>query len=328
MRKHSKKLPILSLTLVMALGLSVTAVAAERKQPETAGLPREAAKIAYASTQNVLVDGKSVEFLAYALKDENGNDTNYVKLRDVAQILNGSAAQFEVGWDGAISITTGDAYTPNGSELIQNFTGSQPYTVNTSPVKVNGEAVSLESITLTDATGGYTYFKLRDLGAALGFVVDWDPTDGITIQTGSEEEEGGAFTLPNGKPASDDNIREILYGLKESYPEGMRWINENSYTSSAMWLTGYGCAGFGLICSDAVFGDLPSAGRHSDFDAIRVGDMVRINHDTHTVVVLEKLADSIIVTEGNYNSSIHWGREISRSALEDSDFYVTTRYPQ
>lgn len=94
--------------------------------------------LAYASTQNVLVDGKSVEFYAYALKDEKGNDTNYVKLRDVAQILNGSAAQFEVGWDGSISITTRSAYTSNGSELIQNFAGNQPYTVNTSPVKVNG----------------------------------------------------------------------------------------------------------------------------------------------------------------------------------------------
>ena len=57
---------------------------------------------AYASTQKVLVDGRSVEFQAYALKDANGYDTNYVKLRDVAVVLNGSAARFEVGWDGEI----------------------------------------------------------------------------------------------------------------------------------------------------------------------------------------------------------------------------------
>ena len=139
--------------------------------------------LAYASTQNFLVDGKSVEFYAYALKDEKGNDTNYVKLRDVAQILNGSAAQFKVGWDGSISITTRSAYTSNGSELIQNFAGNQPYTVNTSPVKVNGAEVALEAITLTDATGGYTYFKLRDLGSALGFNVGYANGVGIFIQT-------------------------------------------------------------------------------------------------------------------------------------------------
>ena len=150
-------------------------------------MPQQPAKptqaMAYASTQNVLVDGKSVEFYAYALKDANGNDTNYVKLRDVAQILNGSAAQFEVGWDGSISITTRSAYTSNGSELIQNFAGNQPYTVNTFPVKVNGAAVALDAITLTDATGGYTYFKLRDLGSALGFNVGYANGVGIFIQT-------------------------------------------------------------------------------------------------------------------------------------------------
>ena len=46
-----------------------------------------------------------------------------------------------------------------------------------------------------------------------------------------------------------------------------------------------------------------------------MGDMIRIG-DYHTVVVLEKKENSVMVTEGNYNSSIHWGREITRSSLE------------
>ena len=150
--------------------------------PRQPAQPEQA--IAYASTQNVLVDGKSVEFYAYALKDANGNDTNYVKLRDVAQVLSGSAAQFEVGWDGAVNMETGRAYTSNGSEMVQNFTGNQPYTVNTSPVKVNGVEADLEAIVLKDAAGGaYTYFKLRDLGAALGFNVGYAGGTGIFIQT-------------------------------------------------------------------------------------------------------------------------------------------------
>ena len=67
---------------------------------------------AYATSYSILVDGQTVAFDAYALRDENGNDTNYLKLRDVAHVLNGSAAQFNVGWDsasGSISITTGTA---------------------------------------------------------------------------------------------------------------------------------------------------------------------------------------------------------------------------
>ena len=151
-------------------------------QPQEPVQPGQA--IAYASTQSVLVDGRSVEFYAYALKDANGNDTNYVKLRDVAQVLSGSAAQFEVGWDGSVNMETGKAYTSNGSEMVQNFTGNQSYTVSTAPVKVNGVAADLEAIVLTDAKGGgYTYFKLRDLGAALGFNVGYAGGTGIFIQT-------------------------------------------------------------------------------------------------------------------------------------------------
>ena len=140
--------------------------------------------LAYTSTQNVLVDGKSVEFQCYALKDEKGNDTNYIKLRDVAKVLNGTAAQFEVGWDGAINIETGKAYTPNGSEMSTPFSGNRAYEDATAPTNVNGAPVSLSAILLRDDAGsGYTYYKLRDLGDALGFKVDWTSEKGIFIET-------------------------------------------------------------------------------------------------------------------------------------------------
>ena len=144
---------------------------------------------AYATSYSILVDGQAVAFDAYALRDENGNDTNYLKLRDVAHVLNGSAAQFDVGWDahsGSISITTGTAYaSPNGSEMSTPFSGDQSYTENTSAILINGTKTDLSAITLTDANGGaYTYFKLRDLGQSLGFSVDWDAASGsIVIDT-------------------------------------------------------------------------------------------------------------------------------------------------
>lgn len=54
-------------------------------------------------------------------------------------------------------------------------------------MKVNGADVSLDAIVLTDDNGGaYTYFKLRDLGAALGFKVDWTGERGVFIETGAE----------------------------------------------------------------------------------------------------------------------------------------------
>lgn len=142
--------------------------------------------IAFPSTQTVDIDGKSVEFQCYALKDERGNDTNYIKLRDLADILDGSAAQFEVGWNGSITITTGVAYTKNGTEQNTPFSGPRSYEWTAVTTLVNGQTAELDTFQLKDDNGGaYTYYKLRDLGTALGFKVDWSSERGIYIETGT-----------------------------------------------------------------------------------------------------------------------------------------------
>ena len=47
---------------------------------------------------------------------------------------------------------------------------------------VDGADAGLEAISIYDAAGnGYTYFKLRDLGDALGFGVDWDQSAGAIV---------------------------------------------------------------------------------------------------------------------------------------------------
>ena len=152
----------------------------------SSGAPSSQGQTAYATSYSILVDGQAVAFDAYALRDAGGNDTNYLKLRDVAYVLNGSEAQFNVCWDAAasaITIQTRTAYsTPNGSEMSTPFTGDQSYTANQSTVLVDGAETALEAITLTDASGsGYTYFKIRDLGQALGFDVTWDSAAGAIV---------------------------------------------------------------------------------------------------------------------------------------------------
>lgn len=147
--------------------------------------PQQPAKVANPSTQKVDVDGKAVEFQCYALKDQSGNDTNYIKLRDLADILNGSAAQFRVDWDGQVAITTKTAYTPDGSEHSTPFSGQRAYKEVTAQTMVDGAAKNLAAFTLTDDNGGgYTYYKLRDLGKALGFNVGWSSDKGIFVETG------------------------------------------------------------------------------------------------------------------------------------------------
>ncbi len=57
-----------------------------------------------------------------------------------------------------------------------------------------------------------------------------------------------------------------------------------------------------------------------------MGDILRLNN-THFVIVLEKSATGVIVAEGNYNKSVHWGRALSKAEAEAANFIVT-RYPE
>lgn len=142
-------------------------------------------RTAYANTQTVKLDGKSVTFETYALRDANGNDTNYIKIRDLALAVNGTAAQFEVDWDGVVNLRTGSAYTVRGVENQTPFSGNRAYKLPEAPTNVNGSASDLQAFVLTDDNNGeYTYYKLRDLGKALGFNVGYDnATDTVFIQT-------------------------------------------------------------------------------------------------------------------------------------------------
>ena len=190
-------------------------------------LPLSAAaepSLARARSQTILIDGAQVELQSYALVDGYGNDTNYVKLRDVAWLLNGTSAQFEVGWDGGVQVTTGQSYTPNGSELSTPFSGDRAYSVPSGATRVDGADVWLEAIMLTDdAGGGYTYYKLRDLGTALGFTVDWSPEWGICIETGSNRyvslSEAGSYDkaiLTDALLSSDSALPEVTQAVLPS----------------------------------------------------------------------------------------------------------------
>ena len=168
----------------------ITVVAAEPTEPEQPTAPAvtvediPASGTAIASTQTVTVDGKAVEFQMYALADANGNLTNYIKLRDMAYILNGTKAQFSVGYDGTISLTTGQPYEAGGTEMTTPYSGDRAYTGGAQTVKINGTDVAMTAITLTDDDGGgYNYFKLRDLGKALNFYVGWSAERGMYIET-------------------------------------------------------------------------------------------------------------------------------------------------
>jgi hypothetical protein len=131
----------------------------------------------------VLVNGESVAFDAY-----NIANNNYFKLRDLAFILSGTEKQFEVTWISELNtilLTPGEAYTAVGGEMASKGTGSKTATPTTSKVAINGTGdlgYYQREISLTAYNiGGNNYFKLRDIGQAFDFGVDWDGANNTIV---------------------------------------------------------------------------------------------------------------------------------------------------
>ncbi|MFI3313800.1 MAG: stalk domain-containing protein [Eubacteriales bacterium] len=136
--------------------------------------------MALPTDSTVLVDGEEMAFEAYEIYDNN-----YFKLRDIAYVLNGTDASFEISWNGeveAIEMTTGDAYTVVGGEMAEPTGYPKSYLDSTATIYLNGNQVVLTAYTIDDNN----YFKLRDLGEAIGFNVSWD-SDAETIAIASNE---------------------------------------------------------------------------------------------------------------------------------------------
>ena len=143
------------------------------------------------SAQNLTVDGKAVVCDKYNI---DGN--NYFKLRDLAKLLNGTGSQFDVSWDAdqqLVSITTKHPYTmPTGSELVVGEDKSATAVLSSQTIMIDGTV--RRDLTVYNI-GGSNFFKLRELGDALGFDVDYDP------------DSNTAIVASRGKPASASDLR-------------------------------------------------------------------------------------------------------------------------
>ena len=128
------------------------------------------------TSSTVLFNGVETVFDAYEI---NGN--NYFKLRDLAFILSGTEKRFEVGWDedaNSISLTSGQPYTAVGGEMPEYpygwFTTAK---LTDSKILLDGTEVSFTAYNIEDNN----YFKLRDIGAAINFGVDWDEAQNTIV---------------------------------------------------------------------------------------------------------------------------------------------------
>lgn len=127
---------------------------------------------------------------------------------------------------------------------------------------------------------------------------------------------------------TEASVYNAMIALKSKYPNGTPWTNDIKYywkASNRRNYTGYGCAGFVFLLSDAAFGDAP-ADKHTDFNNIKVGDIIRQYDDTHSVIVLKVNKNSYTVAEGNLNGVVHWGREVTKEEAQTTSTYIYTRW--
>lgn len=175
-------------------------------QSASAALPQSTSLKISPSTHKVTLDGKSVAPQGY-----NIENNNYYKLRDIAYILNGTNSQFNITWDSessCIVLTSGKAYQTVGGEMTDSvssqITSCMP---SSATIVLDGKTVSLTGYLVN----GNNYYKLRDVGSALGFGVDYD-TDTQTVvidsdSSGSEDPEGPA--MPDTTP--DPTVPPVSY---------------------------------------------------------------------------------------------------------------------
>ena len=151
------------LTLALLLTLTVPALAFQKS---------------VRSTQNLMVNGRPVACERY-----NIDGSNYFKLRDLAMALNGTPSQFDVGWDGAKKLVTLTTHHPYTTARGDELTEGEDQSATTAESR---DALMIDGVERSDIAaykiGGSNFFKLRDLGAALGFDVDYiDATRTATV---------------------------------------------------------------------------------------------------------------------------------------------------
>jgi hypothetical protein len=186
------------------------------------------------SKTNFVMDGKSVSVTqAY-----NVNDNNYLQLRAIAELLNGTISQFNMYWDGTYAvIETGQPF--NGTVNPATLTYTENVRKSRTSFKLDGTLITFENVYMID--GDTNYLQLREFaeklkGTASQFNVYWDdakneavivpgeaytgkPPAGFTsIKKGQTEQEAGignkllkVFQLPT---ASGD----FMAVMKNSLP--------------------------------------------------------------------------------------------------------------
>lgn len=142
-------------------------------------------------------------------------------------------------------------------------------------------------------------------------------------------------------PLNETEVYNRLISRKTEvgYTEGTPWTNANKYVNTVTFdgyskgcYTGIACFAFMMdmmeYASNYEYPIRIVKGSYDNLPKIRVGDGLRMNNNGHSVVVLEVSGTNVIVAEGNFNSSVHWGRKIDLADPFEGFTYVATFWPE
>ena len=135
--------------------------------------PLDPLPLVVSSPQTITVNGTEIKVEAY-----NIGGTNFFKLRDLAALLKGTPAQFNVEYDEArnvVVITTGKPYSGEAGTVFTDKSATA--VLSPQSVEIDGREVRLTSVNI----GGNNFFGLRELSAFLGYGVDYDEATNTAI---------------------------------------------------------------------------------------------------------------------------------------------------
>jgi len=190
--------------------------------------------LAVPSKTNFVMDGKPVSVKhAY-----NINGSNYLQLRAIAELLNGTAAQFNIYWDGKYAvIETGKPY--KGTVTQTALRNTENVRKSSTSFKLDGTVITFENAYLID--GDTNYLQLREFaqklkGTASQFNVYWDTATKQAVIVPGDEYTGEAgvsgYELADRQSLGFTNIKigqtELQAGIEEK-------LIGNYVTSNGEW---------------------------------------------------------------------------------------------
>lgn len=168
-----------------------------------------------ASSQKVKLNGKDVVIYGYII-----DNYNYFKLRDVAAVLKDTEAKFGVEYkDEVATLTKGADYKVADTDQKEVKKVSKGMLTN-DKVMVGDKALTATAYKIDNSN----YYKLRDLGEALGFGVDFDKATNTVLLTSKEAEVKEEKVAPK--------VEEVKASLEKEIAKEKAVLESEEYKKS------------------------------------------------------------------------------------------------